>query len=775
MRRMASGPNNFTTGFQLSLELTKLIPVQEIAASSYASALQILRNWRNSGSDILGEQDLASAFGRVDISIDLESSFKQVVHSKLPEALKSQGGSKSQEPISVKPLYKGSILGLDHQGSETIRRINSREGKAYLSTVIQLSLLGWMHDRVYLATAIEQALQKRIENGIDGAVNPGFDGIYKTLEACSTQTASFPWDAYIGEVEMEIRKHVPSFRYQRQFTIVTENTIFAGIDCFCRLQRWPEEYKMVVNGLQGFITIIIWAHFVLGLTVEIVGSPGGNFRFGPQHIVHVFISWSDQLDVLEIHLLDSKDDRIFMTSLADDSSGDDLLSAFGERAKLKSYCMTSIRRELNAKTRVPEGDEVQLGVVRMVLAIAYIVSKKICRVRQVQTSSRSNSRPEKDNEWSVTIEEDRFFNSAETLFSGLGIDEDTTKNLANRIKGKPFGLDLLPIALQGHVERIGNDPSNMRELERFLQSLVSFVLLFALVDEVKTCADVPLILMESRGFVRLTIDKMLATEEKVHIEESTLFHALCSLLVGGSFGREDRDSGGRTFAVCDFGWSVHLDTVGDKDPDTVRPELLHLKEGVWVIQKSWRRKLRIRDANHAWHWDPSQVSPRVVIDKGDTYHPRCVTTVLDRKEYCCDRDKELLVGIKFDVDESDIAQQTNSAKQFELHSGFRFMHHTLWEGVRLTKACPHDEEETGERGLPVDVVTVGGLGEGADFGPPVPERICIALVHGDRRSRLLSTLPGGDRWIMLRRQYHTCVDCAVKEAASLNGKWLVVL
>jgi len=102
-----------------------------------------------------------------------------------------------------------------------------------------------------------------------------------------------------------------------------------------------------------------------------------------------------------------------------------------------------------------------------------------------------------------------------------------------------------------------------------------------------------------------------------------------------------------------------------------------LKEDVWVIQKSWRRKLRLRDANHTWHWDPSQVSRRVAIDKGETYRPRCVTKVVDRKEYCCDRDKELLVGIKFDVHESDIAQQTNSVKRFELHSGFRFMHYTL--------------------------------------------------------------------------------------------------
>lgn len=53
-----------------------------------------------------------------------------------------------------------------------------------------------------------------------------------------------------------------------------------------------------------------------------------------------------------------------------------------------------------------------------------------------------------------------------------------------------------------------------------------------------------------------------------------------------------------------------MDTVGNKDLGVFEPELLHLKEGVWIIQKSMRRKLRIRNANNAWHWNPSVVSPK---------------------------------------------------------------------------------------------------------------------------------------------------------------------
>ncbi|KAF2264351.1 hypothetical protein CC78DRAFT_568300 [Lojkania enalia] len=742
------------TGFQATVELTRIFPVEKGVQKVFESALQIVRNFRNSGSDILVEEDLSSAFGRVEIADDLENKFREAIKNKFPT------NSKSDVSTYVKPLYRGSAVGLDHQVSETIIRAIPKEQKTYLSTVIQLSFLGWVHNRTYLAAAIEQAMQKRIENGLVDAINPGFDGIFKTLEACSTQTASFPWDQYIQYVVAEIRKSIPSFKYEKRFTAVTANTLFAGIDCFPRLQRFPEEYKMVVKGLQGFITIIIWAWFLLGLTIEIVGTPVGNIRFGPPQVTHVFISWDSGLNVPEIELLDSNKEPVFKTVPADDSSEVDLLSASAERAILKDYCMTKIRREFDLKKAVED------ELVKTILALSLIVSKKIQRVREVRSTSRSDSGNRQLNECPVDLEESRIFSSAGVLFPDVKIDKLEIAAMVRRMRGTTFQPNMFPPPLDKYVACF--DMRKMRDIERIIQSLVSLTLLFAHVRKIEKCANIPLILTDSRGFVRLTINEMLANEEKVDIEESTLFHQLSFLLIGGHFGREDRDSGSMYFAVSDFGWSIYLDTVGEKDPEEVRPELLHLEEGVWIMNNTFRRKLRIRDANHARHWDPSSVSQMVVIDRGEMYIPRCVTTVLERKDYCCDRDKELLIGLKFVVDESAITQRADSAPRFELYSSFRFMHQTLWTGVKLTKSCSHDEEDTRERRLPMNTVTVGGLGEGFQFEQETPERLCIALVHGDSRSRWLSVLPGGNRQIMLRRRYQTCVDCAVQQAACLD-------
>ena len=159
----------FQTGFTVSLELTKRIPAL-VTSSATQTVLDRLRNFRNSGSDILVEEDLALTFGQVKICRDLESRFRLILRDKLPENPPLGPGG----VITAEPLYRGSELGLDCQGSETLRRALGKDGDSYLSAVIQLSFLSWMHDREYLATALDEALSKRIQSGIEGAVNPGF-------------------------------------------------------------------------------------------------------------------------------------------------------------------------------------------------------------------------------------------------------------------------------------------------------------------------------------------------------------------------------------------------------------------------------------------------------------------------------------------------------------------------------------------------------------------------------------------------------------------------
>ena len=67
------------TGFQLSVELSKVFPIATAVQSAGAMVLDLARNLRRSGSDLVVEEDLVSVFGRAKIVSEVESTFKKTV------------------------------------------------------------------------------------------------------------------------------------------------------------------------------------------------------------------------------------------------------------------------------------------------------------------------------------------------------------------------------------------------------------------------------------------------------------------------------------------------------------------------------------------------------------------------------------------------------------------------------------------------------------------------------------------------------------------------
>jgi hypothetical protein len=174
---MASENSGFSTGLQISLELTNLIPVRKV----FDASMEFIRSFRNSGSDIVVEEDLTAIFGRGNIEPMIERAFKDRVQQP-----------KNDNKYKVRPLYFGSLFGLDAEIGPTVSRALTPDRREYLSTIIQLSMLSWMHNRAYLASALGQAAQRRFRQKFPGAIpDPGFDGISGVLEACSSQTTSF--------------------------------------------------------------------------------------------------------------------------------------------------------------------------------------------------------------------------------------------------------------------------------------------------------------------------------------------------------------------------------------------------------------------------------------------------------------------------------------------------------------------------------------------------------------------------------------------------------
>ena len=191
----------FAAGVQLSLELAQVFPIREAVESAASRVLQYVRDLRKSGSDILVEEDFAAVFGRGKIAAEIEAEFRNAV--------------KGAKIIPLHPLT--SSMALKSGPGPTM--VHAFQDPRYLSTVIQLSLLGWTHDRGSLASALASTMRKRFELGIYGATAPpDYIGILGTLTACSSQSVGFAWDSYIQAVEAKLRACDPNYR--------------SSIDCF---------------------------------------------------------------------------------------------------------------------------------------------------------------------------------------------------------------------------------------------------------------------------------------------------------------------------------------------------------------------------------------------------------------------------------------------------------------------------------------------------------------------------------------------------------------
>jgi hypothetical protein len=111
---------SFTSGIQLSVELTRLTGAFSSTASQLSDMVKFARDLRKSGSDIVVEEDLANIFGRGDISQRLMDDFKSAVSKE----------------ITITPLHPTSEVVLKPGPSATVTRAMLEHDRRYLAIVI---------------------------------------------------------------------------------------------------------------------------------------------------------------------------------------------------------------------------------------------------------------------------------------------------------------------------------------------------------------------------------------------------------------------------------------------------------------------------------------------------------------------------------------------------------------------------------------------------------------------------------------------------------------
>ena len=263
-------PGNF--GAQLSLELTRLPRLGQVAGTAVTSVINYAGELRKSGSDIVAEADLTSLFGRTRIEDTTLNQYRDAV--------------KDQKCV---PLYSGSEINLNSGAGPTVQ--HALREPEYLSAIIQLSMLAYFHNRSQLATMISEAMSQRFDADVpDSIPSPGQDVIQNTLATISSQTCAFEWYHYSQEVEKRLRK-LSRYHYDPGHSTLSPSTLLGAIDFLCIVQSLPEDRKVSLSSESGCIPMIIWAYFILGLTVVVTTELDKSSVFGLSESPHVYIKW----------------------------------------------------------------------------------------------------------------------------------------------------------------------------------------------------------------------------------------------------------------------------------------------------------------------------------------------------------------------------------------------------------------------------------------------------------------------------------------------------
>ena len=763
-----------STQFALSVELSKILPIRSAIIYTAGSLLDLIRALKRSGSDFLVEEDLASIFGQLKIEPSLEDKFRGVVRN-----------------ASFTPIYPQSPIGLDAGPGPTVRR--ALKDHYYMSSVIQLSFLMWMHEETTLATVLVDSMRSRYESQVEDATpDPDFDGILKTLQACSSQTSQFRWDDLVALVERRFPSSRHWFRlHHSPLRSLSPNLLLGLMDYFRLVQSLPEDRFVMVENQMGLVPIIVWGHYILGLAVLVKDSPDGDVIFGCSGNPQIIIKWSSVpinttlqskswVTAPTIYLLDASLEVVLKTEPVDSETA----RIEGQEChRLKGYGATFLQRLFNKVTLVVDDDPIYAEAANLAVAFAILLSRSMRRI-PVSAGSIGEKESEIPTQSYLGTESWRLYDSSKLLFSGIELDKGVINGFAEELTGVSIADMSVPPGIRVYLKK-SESTKNKITKDHFIEDIkqaASWVLTFAQVVDVESCADLPLRIDPGWMFCTGVVD--WEGLEPIRIESTVFFNLILKMMRKDiTRGTSIVESEG-IFLTSHHGWSLFYSSVGDHDPGRANCELLSIKRGVPTNTQTGERKYRIADAPVI----ERIVRTPIVVDKGNSYLSRCFTKVYNRTEHYSSRTNEFLLSIRFDIEDCEPPRWVSPHNPDEKNSRYSIyasqsrFHEALW-GTLKTTPCPHPDGDGKTLPLDLGAVTVAGLTwANGDGQAHATNRICICLVKGDARARWLvvhGLMPNNDmgalsRQVLLRGD-DCCEDCAVRFASAMKGNWLVVL
>jgi hypothetical protein len=770
--------------FQLALELSNVFPMREVVVGVSQQLLNLARDFRKSGSDIVVELDLADVFGRGKISSELETKFKETTKIS-----------------TIVPLTKDGEIILDSGPGPTLQ--HAFRDRRYLASVIQLSFLSYVHNREKLASMLSQSLGKRYDLNVPGASpDPGYEGIMKTLLACSSQTSSFSWSEYINAVQERLRAAIPTYAFSGDYLRLSPSLLLGAMDYLFLVQSLPEDRKVIVTNENGAITMIVWAHCILGLTVAIQFR-GKVILFGTERAPHVTIEWTKESKegANELFWPNETDDgdptiryldgsmEIILES-APEKGQIPVEGAVADRHPVLNYGVAYLERLFNSAAITADNDPVYKESVNLITALAIHANNHLDRDYGRELRGNQSQQTVSIIPHGFYVEVWRILASARLLFAIIGVDAAAVDKYVEFYAKTRLDESTCPNSFEGFLRRVTLGQSSFSPAKRLLDQLkhlAKVVLIFAHVADVEKCAEMPIKLIDDHVVMAHTMSLIFkGPEERATLESSAIFHAVSTLLVDDFDHRGDDPRFTSQFLFLalssDFGWSVFLDTVGDKDPASSRPDLVRVVKGTPTNSKTGERKFKIRDGGGFRAVEYPDSYP---LTRGPEYTPSLAGRVINRKVFWSSRAQEFQATIYYSLEPSPEWRQHMAASipTFDEIAKYRSMHDSLWE-THLTTPCDHAQNKIVEKPIKLgpDALVLTGWNPAFEIMSPAPERILILRTRADPRIRWLAvdsnsrTLRSDPLYrAMMLRAPNCCEECALKHVAPLPGRWVLIL
>ena len=666
--------------------------------------------------------------------------------------------------------------------------------------VIQLSFLGWTHRQESLAAALHRAMLERQRLTITAVSSPpSIEDLSKTLAACNAQSCSFAWDNYTQIVDSKLRLSIKDYYYCSEYMALTPAILLGALDYFYIIQKLPEHRKAVINRGTGLITLIIWAHFILGLNVLVSTSSSDAALFGDQGQIHItiFFKGPTRTNIMESIYIDEGISRkpeiqLFneeMSVLLESSPTAGQLTRIeaADRFMLRGVGNVRLYRSLNDDIITPLEDPICAESRALIIALAARASQAI--EYDITWEALSGAKMVEANSMHLPscLEIWRVLAAAEVVFDYVNTKTDLAviESYIQFLADGPLKQESLPASCSKFLKKIPLRPRRTPPALRYLSEvrhLATLVFLFAHVPEIRDCGSMPVHLYNSLETQSLIYSLSTEPQSRVTLKSTTNFRDLRDVL--STARRPDTNA---AFLYSDFGWSIFLDTIEDRDPGLVRRDLVHIRNGIPTSPETNEQKKCLIDGPLQSHTlTPTKVRITPVRD----FTPRTTATIIRRHEYWSMQAQafELLIHLKVKLSDewlSIVREGTSST--FEDTMGCSEMHKLLWQTL-ATSPCEHQPNadtipSTAKLGPDVAIALGWNL-------PPndeeYPHRVMIFLTRNSPGVRWLAIKQaircardptfreGATREILLRGD-DCCDACAIEQAASLESRTILIL